>query len=246
MRAVGHHGGPIVGVHLQEFRGIVDAGVAIGLALLVQREGRGDAVLAGQVDDFLFQRGDLARHVHVYRVVAIEQAVGQNLGLNLRLHGREPAQCFDESGIALDFNVQARNGVVKRAAVLVEVLVVVGDFFQGEGQVESHVLILRVKQDGEFVGLLDDIDQALVLLHIVFVESLLCLGALAESRLQFVAKFLEHVGHGASAHDGHEREVNHAQGKDGCQDFLSHCFFKVECSTHVAMWSHMSPWSMKL
>ena len=56
MRAVGYHRSPVVGVHLQDLRGIEDTGVAQRLADRVQDEGGRERILKGNPDHLSFQR----------------------------------------------------------------------------------------------------------------------------------------------------------------------------------------------
>ena len=76
-------------------------------------------------------------------------------------------------GIAVYFYVQAVYELVVEPSVAVEVVVFLCDFLQCVCEVECHVLLLGVEQDGEFVGLLDGINHALMLTFIVVVEALL-------------------------------------------------------------------------
>ena len=65
VHAVGNHGGPVVGIHLQELGDKEDAGVAQRLAYRVQDKRGRERVLEGNPDDFLFQRRDGVRQMDV-------------------------------------------------------------------------------------------------------------------------------------------------------------------------------------
>ena len=63
--------------------------------------------------------------------------------------------------------------VVVGPAVDAEHLIVGRHLFQGVGQVEGHLLFLRVEQDAEFVRLGNDVDHLFMLAFKIFVEALL-------------------------------------------------------------------------
>ena len=132
-------------------------------------------VVEGTFDDLIFQCGSVIGHLQVQRIVVIEQTVGQNLFLDFLQHRREPAKRLNETAIAVDFNVQFINDMVVWASILAEVLVFRRNFFQCVCQIESHVLLLRVKQNGEVIGLVDDIEHLLMLAFVILVKPPLCL-----------------------------------------------------------------------
>ena len=158
----------------------------------------------------------------VERVVVVQQTVGQYFHLYLLHHRRQSPQGLDQSGIAVYLVVQAADDMVIRPAVLAEVLIVGSHLLQGVGQVERHLLFLRVEQDRELVRLRDDVNHPLVLTVIIFVETLLCFGTLLESRLQLRAKVLQRSCQRPSTHDGPERKGTYHECQNEYQRLLFH------------------------
>ena len=153
----------------------MDTRVAIELSTFVQHQGcLMFIVVEGTFDDLVFQCGSVVGHLQVQRIVVIEQTVGHNFLLNLLHHRRKPTKSFDETAITVDFDVQFVYDVVVWAPILAEVLVFRRNLFQCVGQIESHVLLLGIKQDGEVVGLVDDIEHLLMLAFVILVKPLLC------------------------------------------------------------------------
>ena len=173
MRTVGYHFGPVVGVHLQNLRGVEDTGVTEHLAYRVQDKGGRDRILEGNLDNLLFERRDGVRQMNVQRVVAIQQTVWYDFCLNLLDHWWQSAQSLNQTGIAVNLVIQAADDVVIGPTVHAEVLIVGCHLLQGVGQIKRHLLLLCIEQDGELVRLGDNVNHPLMLTLIIVVEALL-------------------------------------------------------------------------
>ena len=139
MDAIGYHDGLGVGVHHEQPAGIGDTLLAVVLALLVEHERHREGV--GQGFDFLVQFDmGYAEEERVQGVVVDEQAVG-HADDSVEL-GREPAERLDEAGVTLDLDVEVADDAVEGSAVLVELVVFLGDLLQGVAHVEGEALFL--------------------------------------------------------------------------------------------------------
>ena len=76
MDTIGYHDGLAFEIHLQQFAGVEDAGVAVLLALIIQEEGVGDGVGQGGGFNGQFQLRSAEQVLFVERIVSIQQAVG--------------------------------------------------------------------------------------------------------------------------------------------------------------------------
>ena len=91
--------------------------------------------------------------MQVNRVVAIEQTIGHDFHLDFLFHWRQSSESLNKSGITVDLIVQATYKVVIRSSFPSEVVIFVRHLLQGKCQVKRHILLLCIKQDGEFVRL---------------------------------------------------------------------------------------------
>ena len=102
----------------------------------------------------------------------------------------EAAKRFNQSGIAVDFDVQLRHDAVVRRAVLVEVFVFLCHFLQCITDVEGVVLFLGIQHQREVVAFLGNIHHLLVLQFVIILQLGLRLGNL----LVIIAQFPPQIG----------------------------------------------------
>ena len=210
-------------VHLQKSRRIEDAGIPFQLSRFVQHERIFIRLfLLGDQPELPFDLQD----VHLDAVVAIAQAVRQ-IGDILQL-GRQAAQGLDQAGIALDLDVQLAGDLVVRQAVGIEILVFLGHGFQGIGQVEGVLLLLRIEHERQLVALLHDGDHPLVLLTVLFGQPRLGGEDLVIVRLQFVPECVQGRRQVAFAQHRRERQGQQEGGRQGHDPFLFHPFCMYE------------------
>ena len=141
------------------------------------------------------------------------KAVRQDLNLNFFLNGRKPPKGLDEAGIAVDLDAQIVDNAVVRPSFLVEILVCGRYFVQGIGQVERLLRFLCIQEDGELIGLRDDIHHTLVLNLIVFVEEGLFHHLPLKVLFQFGLQVPEHFGNGLPIHNGQQRYAKDKSSK---------------------------------
>ena len=171
--AVGHDNSSAFGIHLEQFGGKIEAGVAVALAFLVEdkdpRDGVGCVLRLGQEVDAVVS---VEFEVLVQGVVAEGEAVGQVL--DLRNFGRKPAQRLDEAGVAVDFDVQVYHDAVVRRLVLGKFFKFIFDLLQGETEVERVFLFLRIEAQRKLVALFHDVHHPLVLKVVIACDFVLC------------------------------------------------------------------------
>ncbi len=100
---------------------------------------------------------------------------------------------MQESRIAVYLVVQTAHDVVVGPTVDAEHLIVGRHLFQGVCQVERHLLLLGIEEDGELVRLGDDVNHLLMLTLIIVVEALLSLCTFLIGRFQLRAEFFERI-----------------------------------------------------
>ena len=152
----------------------------------------------------------------------VQQAVRQKLYFDFRHYRREPAKGLDETGIAVYLHIQAPDYPVVRLPVLAEILIGRCNLVQGIGQVEGHILFLRIEENGQLVGRRDDIHHALMLAVIILLELGLFFRALGIDHLQFGTEVLKNIAQCLSVHHRKERNGENQDGENNRQEFLLH------------------------
>ncbi len=222
MGAVRHHQFPCLGIHLQQFGGVPQAGVAVGLAHLAQDERRsaflpGNGVpcgIHGQDAGHLFvqillQKTLVLPQVHVQRVVVVGQAVRHHF--HVQEFGRKAAEGFNQACIAVNLHIQGEYDAVVRGAVCVEIFVFLAYFLQRIADVKSIFLLLGIQHQGQVVALFDNVHHLLVLDFVIFPLLL----PRAVQALVFVIQFAPEVEQRrVQAHAG---EYGHGGNGDGKQ-----------------------------
>ena len=165
MRAVGHHQLPSLGIQLEQFGGIEQAGIAVGLAGFAQDK----RLLRGQDHlylffQFLLKEALVLHKVYIQRIIVVGQAVRHHFHFpELR---RQTAERLNQARIPVYFHVNGRHNAVVGRSVLVEVVEFLAHLLQGIADIEGVVLLLGIQHQGQVVAFLDDVHHFLVL-HIV-------------------------------------------------------------------------------
>ena len=100
-------------------------------------------------------------------------------------------QRLDKTVVSLNFQIQIGYDAIERHAVHVEILILGFNFFQGEAEIKSIFLFLRIKSQSKLVAMLHDVNHFLVLFFVVFQKVLLGLSHLLIVTLQGVTQCLQ-------------------------------------------------------
>ena len=159
------------GAHLEHFRSVEDAGIAVGAFLLVQEERPLGTERIGYAGDAESLHGGVRRpaeSIAVEAVVVICKAVGN--AIDMGDFRREAAQRLDESGVAVYVPVQAGDNLVVGEALGCEFIVLVRHGAQGVSKVESEILLLGVQYERQLIALLHSGDHLAPLAAILLRE----------------------------------------------------------------------------
>ena len=226
MGAVGNHLDLAFNVHPKNLRCIVHGGISVGLALLTQEERRNLPHRKEGVNcclNILFKGCFGGLDMVLQGVVVEAEAVVRVChGRAVQCRGKA-AHGFKETRIAVYLQVHIGHNTVIGGALLVEVLVFVGDLLQGIAQVKGVLLLLEVQHHGKLVALLDEGQHAAMLVLEIGAHPLLHLLAAYKVTLELhpcighgLVQGLDFIG------NCKKRQCQDCNGKKDGSEFLFH------------------------
>ena len=215
---------------------VVLRAVEMDMGVLVV-DGRCGGSLSGNVESFVVVGAFLQEDgVHDGR-----KAVGYNVDL-VQDRWQAP-QGFGQVLVTLDFEVEAGHDFIERQPLLLVVLVLLGHFVEGVGDVEGVVQILRIEDQGQLVAALRHFDQPLVLAVVAQGQAGAHVFHLLVLLVEFRAQDAEGFGEIALVEHGESRNGGQQRHEQDREEFLFHAATKIASykDTKLPVFCYLAP-----